>query len=83
MNIGKIINAIEEQGFTLGNIKMAKLTPSDAEKFYAEHKGKPFYKGLVDQMTSDLVVGIELIADNCVAKWRSVLGATNPQQAKQ
>ena len=58
MNIGKIINIIEENGFTIGNIKMAKMSTLDAEKFYAEHKGKPFFKGLVEQMSSDLVVGL-------------------------
>ena len=47
MNIGKIINIIEENGFTIGNVKMAKMSQLDAEKFYAEHKGKPFFKGLV------------------------------------
>lgn len=82
MNIGKIINLVEEQGFTISNIKMAKLTPQDAEKFYAEHKGKPFFRGLVEHMSSDLVVGLELVSDNCVAKWRELLGPTNPQQAK-
>ena len=83
MNMGKIVNMIEEQGFTISNIKMAKMTPQDAEKFYAEHKGKPFFKGLVEQMSSDLVVGLELVADNCVAKWRQLLGPTSPSQAKQ
>ena len=82
MNMGKIINMVEEQGFTISNIKMAKMTQQDAEKFYAEHKGKPFFKGLCDQMSSDLVVGMELVADNCVAKWRQLLGPTSPQQAK-
>ncbi len=43
MNIGKIINMIEESGLTITNIKMAKLTEQDAQLFYAEHKGKPFF----------------------------------------
>jgi len=43
-NIGKIIDIIEHSGFVIGNIKMAKMTLGDAEEFYAEHKGKPFYR---------------------------------------
>ena len=58
------------------------MTQQDAEKFYAEHKGKPFFKGLCEQMSSDLVVAMELVSDNCVAKWRQLLGPTSPQQAK-
>ena len=82
MQIGKIINMIEEQGFTISNLKMLKMGTQDAEKFYSQHKGKPFYKGLCDHMSSDLVVGLELVADNCVAKWRQLLGPTSPPNAK-
>lgn len=59
---------------------MARMTQQDAEKFYAEHRGKPFYKDLIAHMSSDLVVGLQLIADNCVSKWRSLLGP--PKDAK-
>jgi nucleoside-diphosphate kinase len=83
MNAGKIINLIEENGFTIGNIKMAKFSQQDAEKFYEEHRGKPFYKGLIEFMTSDLVIGMELISDNCVKKWRDFLGPTDVQKARQ
>lgn len=82
LNIGKIINMIEEDGFTISNIKMAKFTEQDAQQFYAEHKGKPFFNTLVQFMSSDLVVGLELVAENCVAKWRKLLGPTNSLQAK-
>ncbi len=44
---GKIINLIEEAGFTIGNVKMVRLTQAEAEKFYEEHRGKAFFKGLV------------------------------------
>ena len=83
MNIGKIINAIEEEGFTISNIKMAKMTEQDAQQFYAEHKGKPFFNKLVEHISSDLVVGLELVADDCIAKWRKLLGPTSPAQAKK
>jgi nucleoside-diphosphate kinase len=83
LNIGKIINMIEEDGFTISNMKIARLTEQDAQQFYAEHKGKPFYNSLVEFISSDLVVGLELVADDCVAKWRRLLGPTSPAQAKK
>lgn len=58
LNIGKILSVIESSGFTLGNLKMFKMAISDAEEFYGEHKGKPFFQGLTQFMSSDLVVGL-------------------------
>ena len=58
LNIGRIINCVEEAGFTIGNLKMAKMSRQEAELFYSEHKGKPFFDALVDHMSSDLVVGL-------------------------
>lgn len=83
LNIGKIINTIEEDGFTISNLKMARMSEQDAQQFYAEHKGKPFYNNLVEFISSDLVVGLELVADDCVGKWRRLLGPTSPAQAKK
>lgn len=45
---------------------MTKFTRTDAEEFYAEHRGKHFFDNLINFMTSDFVVGIELVADNAV-----------------
>ena len=56
------------------------MTQQDAEFFYGQHKGRPFYKDLISHMSSDLVVGMELIADNCISKWRNMLGP--PKDAK-
>lgn len=58
LNIGKIINMIEEDGFTISNMKMTRFTEQDAQQFYAEHKGKPFFNTLVQFMSSDLIVGL-------------------------
>lgn len=49
---------------------MGRFTNDSAGQFYAEHRGKPFYPGLMDFMTSDVVTGIELVAENAVEKWR-------------
>ena len=56
---------------------MGKFTNESAGGFYAEHRGKPFYNGLVGFMTSDVVTGIELVAENAVEKWRHLIGPTN------
>lgn len=82
LSIGKIVNMIEEDGFTISNIKMTRFTAEQAQEFYAEHKGKPFYNSLVEFISSDLVVGLELVANDSVAKWRRLLGPTSPATAK-
>ena len=79
---GKIINLIEEAGFTIGNVKMVRLTQAEAEKFYEEHRGKAFFRGLVEFVSSDLVVGLELIADNGVGRWRELRGDADPNKAR-
>lgn len=68
-NIGKIISIVEQQ-FSIGNIKMAKLSSLDAGEFYAEHKGKEFFDNLLNFVTSDFVVGLELVANDAINKWR-------------
>lgn len=59
------------------------MTVEDAHTFYGEHKGKPFFEKLIKFVTSDLVVGLELVADDCVTKWRNFIGPTNSLVAKQ
>lgn len=49
---------------------MAKFSNTDAGDFYNEHKGKDFYDGLVNFVTSDFVVGLELVANDAITKWR-------------
>lgn len=61
---------------------MIKFTPETASQFYSEHVGKPFYHGLVDFMTSDVCIGMELVRENAISHWRNVIGPTNPQEAK-
>ena len=56
---------------------MTQFSRNDAENFYAEHKGKPFFENLIQFMTSGKVIGIELVAENAVKLWRDLLGPTN------
>jgi len=81
-HIGKIIDIVEQNGFVIGNLKMTKMTLADAQEFYAEHKGKPFFDELTNFMCSDFIVGMELISENSIQKWRTLIGPTNCQVAR-
>jgi len=81
-NIGKIINRIEEDGFRISNIRMTKMSLKDAQAFYGEHVGKPFYEELTGHMSSDFIVGMELVGNDSIKKWRALIGPTNCQIAR-
>ncbi|XP_072179883.1 nucleoside diphosphate kinase homolog 7-like [Diadema setosum] len=79
---GPIIDAIYDGGFLVVNTKMTRLSRSDAEEFYAEHVGKPFYDNLVRFMSSGPCIGLELMADNGITAWRALLGPTDCSMAR-
>jgi nucleoside-diphosphate kinase len=79
--IGKIIAHLQEAGFDVMAMKLMHLSKSQAEGFYAVHKERPFFGELVDFMTRSPVVVMVLEADNAIAKYREVIGATDPAQA--
>ena len=56
---------------------MFRMRPQDAEMFYEEHKGKSFYNNLINFMSSDFAVGLELIAPDAITRWRKLIGPTN------
>ncbi len=78
---GKINAVIEGAGLRIVAQKRLKLSQSQAEGFYAVHKERPFFKSLVAFMTSGPVVVQVLEGENAVAKYREVMGATNPANA--
>ena len=81
-NLTGAINAvIEKAGLRIVAQKRVKWKQADAKKFYAVHAKRPFYKDLVKFMTSGPVVLQVLEGDNAVAKYRGVMGATNPANA--
>jgi nucleoside-diphosphate kinase len=80
-HIGDIISRFEKNGLDIKQIKKAKLTKEQAEKFYAEHKGKPFFDKLIAYMTSGPVVIMVLEGDDAIAKNRKLMGATDPVKA--
>jgi nucleoside-diphosphate kinase len=80
--IGKIVTRIEEEGFTIVQMRMARLTKDEAKGFYAVHKEKGFYDSLCEFMSSGPVVLMVLEAENGIRRWRDVMGATDPALAK-
>ncbi|MDG2943178.1 nucleoside-diphosphate kinase [Exercitatus varius] len=81
--IGQILARFEQSGFRITAIKMLHLTKPQAEGFYAEHQGKPFFDGLVEYMTSAPVVVSVLEKENAVKDYRTLIGATDPTQAAE
>ncbi|RMG93581.1 MAG: nucleoside-diphosphate kinase [Candidatus Dadabacteria bacterium] len=80
---GKIIARIEEEGFTIRAMKLLRLSKKEAECFYAVHRERPFYDSLTTFMSSGPVVVLCLEREDAIAKWREVMGATNPAQAAE
>lgn len=78
---GQINAALEAASLTIVAQKRLQLTQGQAEAFYAVHKERPFYRGLVSFMTSGPVVAQVLQGDDAVAKNREVMGATDPKKA--
>jgi len=80
---GKIIDRLESAGLAVVAQKRLKLTRERAEAFYAVHRERPFFDGLVAFMTSGPVVVQVLEGDNAVQANRDVMGATNPAEAAE
>ena len=80
---GSINSVIESNGLRIIAQKRIKLTNDQAKKFYDVHNDKPFFSDLIEYMTSEPVVVQVLQADNAVKKYREVMGATNPENAKE
>jgi len=78
---GKVNAVIEDAGLRIVAQRRIKMSKAQAEKFYEVHKERPFYGELVDFMTSAPVVVQVLEGENAVARYREVMGATNPAQA--
>jgi nucleoside-diphosphate kinase len=79
--IGKILQRIEEEGFTIVKMRLARLTKDEAKGFYIVHKEKGFYDSLCEFMSSGPVVLMVLEAENAIRLWRNVMGATDPAKA--
>ena len=81
--VGEILTIIKQNGFKIVGLKQRRLATHEAEAFYAVHKERPFYSGLVKFMTEGPVVVMVLEREGAIAKWREVMGATNPANAAE
>jgi len=80
-NFGKIVGRLEAEGFRILGLKKTSLSRVQAEGFYAVHRERPFFSGLVDYMTSGPVYVAALQRENAVKHLRQVMGATDPANA--
>jgi nucleoside-diphosphate kinase len=79
--IGGILQRLEAESFEIRALKMLKMDTSMAERFYAEHKERPFFRDLVQYMISGPVVVACLEGDNAIQRYRDFMGATDPKKA--
>ncbi len=82
-NIGAITKMIQEAGFTIKAMKLTKLSAERAGEFYEVHKERPFYNDLCSYMSSGTIVPMILEKENAVEDFRTLIGATNPQDAAE
>jgi nucleoside-diphosphate kinase len=79
--IGEIYSRFEKSGLRIIAARMMQLSKAQAEGFYAVHRERPFYKDLVEFMTSGPVIVQVLEGENAINKNRELMGATNPKDA--
>ena len=80
---GEILAMIEQAGFRILGLKMLRLTEVQAQGFYAVHRERPFFQGLVKFMTEGPIIVMALEREDAVKKLREVMGATNPANAAE
>ena len=80
---GTILARIQDAGLRLVALKMLHLDTTAAEAFYAVHKDKPFFGSLTSYMSSGPIVVAVLEGENAISRYRDLMGATNPEKAKE
>jgi nucleoside-diphosphate kinase len=78
---GRILQRIEEAGFTIRAMQLRQLSTKEAEGFYAVHRERPFFGSLTRFMSSGPCVVMALEADDAISRWRALMGATDPAKA--
>lgn len=82
-HIGAILEKISASGFKILALKLTQMTTADAQEFYAIHKERPFFAELVEYMTRGPIVAAVLEKENAVEDFRTLIGATNPEDAAE
>jgi nucleoside-diphosphate kinase len=80
---GEVLALIEQAGFRILALRMTRLSEKQAQGFYAVHREKPFFAGLVKFMTEGPIVVMALEREDAIRKLREVMGATNPANAAE
>ena len=80
--IGEVVSRFEKKGFNIVKLKMFTFTKEMAEKFYSDHKSKPFFSELVSFITSGSVVAAVIEGDNAIATTRLMIGSTKSFEAE-
>jgi nucleoside-diphosphate kinase len=81
--IGEVLKRLEKSGLAIIAMKMIHMTQSQAEGFYAVHRQRPFFKSLTQFMSSGPVVVMVLEAEDAIARYRQLMGATNYVEAAE
>jgi nucleoside-diphosphate kinase len=79
--VGEVISRLEKAGLKIIAIKILRVTQEQAEKHYAIHKGKSFYRGLIKFITSEPVLAMVVEGKDAIKHTRRLVGATNPREA--
>ena len=79
--VGEVLSRFERRGYQIAAMKMLQVDETRAKKHYAEHEGKPFFKGLVEYITGSPIVALVIEGSDAVDGCRSTIGATNPIKA--
>ncbi len=79
---GRIIQRIEDEGFTIRGVRRIHLTDQQAGGFYDVHRERPFFASLTSFMASGPAIVLVLEAEDAIRKWRTLMGATNPANAE-
>ena len=80
---GDILAVIQQAGFKILALRMQRLTEAQAQGFYAVHRERPFFPGLVKFMTEGPIIVMALEREDAIRKLREVMGATNPANAAE
>ena len=78
---GRILQRVQEAGFTIRAMRLVHLTQKEAEGFYDVHRARPFFGSLTAFMSSGPCVVLALEAPDAIVKWRTLMGATDPAKA--
>lgn len=81
--VGEVISRVERKGLKVVALKMLLVDEVLAKKHYAEHEGKPFYKGLISFITSSPVVAMVIEGKDAIKILRAMIGKTDPKEAAQ